>query len=267
MKQVMPHQAFIDRVLTGQDRYGIPLLALLALGQGAQGVAGALESASGRKQAEKMSAAQIAADKARSDQSTGLQESLANPFRHQAAQASTASALDRLERGTYSRPSVSLPNNPYAKYVPQVSGGFSYEKSPELINSARNLKTDVMAGRTAPTMTDPLNYGRTATLSLDANGNPAPGTTNGVQAFRPPVDKFLTSSYTPTDSGARDYTIADARSAVSKAITTYQGRAATPQEVDQILGSQGWKPGDRWVGQGGLLSVLQVIANGPASHG
>lgn len=244
----------------------IPLLALLALGQGAQGAAGALDAISGRKQQEKLSKASIAADKARGDQSTALQESMASPFRHQAAQGATAAALDRMERGTYAPTKLSMPNNSYAKYIPQRTGGFSYEKSPELISAARNLKTDVLSGRTAPTMTDPLNYGRTGTLALDAQGNPAPGTANGVAPFRPPVDQFLTSSYTPTDEGHRDYTIADARSAVSKAIQVYQGRAASPQEVEQILASQGWKPGDRWVGQSGLSSVLSYIASG-AQHG
>jgi hypothetical protein len=264
----------------------LPLLALLALG-GASDAVGALESSAGRKQQEKLTKEQIAADRERSAQSTALQESLANPFRHQAAQASTAGALDRMERASYTPARLSLPSNPYAKYMPQVSGGFSYEKSPELIAAAHNLKGDVLAGHTAPTMTNPMNYGRTAALRLDANGNPM-GPTSGGAAGDPnahPVTE-LVSSYDRRGkvkgvmggpgllqnavsgraaTAQTDFTVADARDAIARAFTYYQGRQASPQEIDAVLAGQGLKPGDRYVGQGGLLNVLSVIAGN--NHG
>lgn len=282
MKHVLPHLAFIDRVLTGHDRYGIPALALLALGYGAQGLTDAMESSASKKQQDKLTKQQLAAEKARGDQSTALQESLANPFRHQAAQATTASALDRLERGSYTPARLSLPSNPYAKYVPQVNGGFSYEKSPELVAAAHNLKGDVLAGHTAPTMTDPMNFGRTATLRLDANGNPIGATTGGaagdpnahapselVASYdrRGPIQGVFggpgrlqnaVSGRAPTANS--DFSVSDARDAIARAFTYYQGRQASPQEIDALLASQGLKPGDRYVGEGGLLSVLSTIA-------
>jgi len=56
--------------------------------------------------------------------------------------------------------------------------------------------------------------------------------------------------------------VADATTEIDQAISYYQGRKATPQEIDQILRAQGWEPGDRWVGEGGLMSVLSAIAGG-----
>jgi hypothetical protein len=237
-------------------------MALLALAGLGQGIAGAMEGSANRKQHEE----DREAAKDTANQRVAVEESMANPFRHQAAHGATVSALDRLERGSYTPVTLATPPSAgkYASYVPQMSGGFSYEKSPELRKTAGALKADVMSGRTAPTMTDPLNYGRTATLALDAEGNPAPGTRGGAASFRPSVDRFLSSSFTPTTTGSRDYTIADARSAIGKAFEVYQGRAATPEEIEQLLRNQGWEPGDRWVGQSGLASVISYIASAGA---
>lgn len=292
------------------------MMALLGLSYGADALSKVLGNRSDRKAAEKLAKEQLAAAKARGDQDVAAQESRADPFRHQMSQGSAVSKLDRMERASYT-PTRITPTGPYAQYVPQApTGGFSYEKSPELINTARALKTDVMAGRTAPTMTNPANYGRTGAVSLDASGNPtaAPSTRPAYGPDGPkPVQDFIASyerrgggtgglkgaaggamagagaaSIVPgvgTAVGAgvgalvgairgavnkrastapQDFTVQDATAAIDQAISYYQGRKATPQEIQQILEGQGWQPGDRWVGEGGLMAVLTALsrANG-----
>lgn len=98
-------------------------------------------------------------------QGVAADESKLDPFRQQMSQATDLAALDRMERGTYSPVRLSGASD-YAKYAPNVSGGFSYEKSPELIQSAGMLKRNIMGGNVAPTMTDPNNYGNSAALNI-----------------------------------------------------------------------------------------------------
>lgn len=263
----------------------IPLLAWLAMGAG-QNLLGQLDANATRDQQNKMTDKELAASKAARDQSTALQESLANPFRGQASQIATASALDRTARGSYT-PVHMTPPPGMEKYVPQMSGGYSYDKSPALTNAAAAAEKDVLAGHTAPTMTDPMNYGRTAALSLDENGNPTGPAAGGMagNANARPLSA-LTESYgrrgqTPglfggagllqnagrASTAKTDFAVNDARDAITRAISYYQGRAASPQEVEQILKSQGWKPGDRWVGEAGLNGVLSQIAAPPQPAG
>lgn len=56
-----------------------------------------------------------------------------------------------------------------------------------------------------------------------------------------------------------DYSVADATKAITDAYTTYNGRPPAPGEVQTILAGQGLKPGDRYVGSGGLQSVLSQL--------
>jgi hypothetical protein len=110
-------------------------------------------------------------------------ESMANPFRGQNAQAQSLANLDELERGVYTPARLDVSGSPYASYVPQMSGGYSYTKSPELMASAGALKTNVMAGNTAPTMTNAANYGQTGVMDLLAvlaGRQPATTGTSGV---------------------------------------------------------------------------------------
>jgi hypothetical protein len=79
--------------------------------------------------------------------------------------------LDRLEHASYAPASVQLPER-YAQYKPQISGGYSYEESPEMTAAAGKLKQSVLAGRTAPSMTSPDNFGKTAALDLTGTADP-----------------------------------------------------------------------------------------------
>lgn len=142
----------------------IPLAAAIALKYGVPAVGSFLSTGFGRKRQDK----QAELDRELARQSLGLQESGMNPFRHQVDQARSLSSLDRLARSRYT-PVQMQATGPYASHVPEMSGGYSYEKSPELVSDALRLQQDVRAGRVAPTQTNPLNLGQTGVLNL-ANG-------------------------------------------------------------------------------------------------
>jgi hypothetical protein len=94
-----------------------------------------------------------------------LKESQLNPFRQQLSQATSVRDLDYLERGRYTPTKMTVPAAMQG-FMPQMSGGFSYTPDPAVLKGYGDLKRDVMSGHTAPTMTDPSNYGKTATLDL-----------------------------------------------------------------------------------------------------
>lgn len=149
----------------------------------------------------------LEASQAANTQSLAQRESELDPFRHQMDQAADIGKLDRLERASYKPVSVSMPaGSPYAKYMPQTSGGYSYEKSPELIASASTLKKNVMAGNGAPSMTNPDNYGKTGAVDIFgvmagkkdptssasfASGTPAPASSVGAD----PLGAMIRSGY------------------------------------------------------------------------
>ena len=60
-------------------------------------------------------------------------------------------------------------------------------------------------------------------------------------------------------SAPTDLTVQDARQAIARAYQDATGKPADPAYVEQAIRGQGWKPGDRYVGSGGLTSVIQSI--------
>lgn len=98
-------------------------------------------------------------------------ESMADPFRHQMAQAQGIARLDAMQNASYAPTQVTMPER-YAAYAPKTMGGFSWEPSTDVRDSAGKLKQSVMAGRTAPTMTNPDNYGKTSALNLFGDADP-----------------------------------------------------------------------------------------------
>lgn len=115
-----------------------------------------------------------------------VEETGLNPFRHQLDQGRTLGTLDvmanaQLAPARYSMPGIT---------VPQLSGGFAYQPSADLRTSAKRLQRDVASGRTAPTMTDPANYGQTGALNLNAAGGASTGAqprTGGAAGARAPM--------------------------------------------------------------------------------
>lgn len=145
------------------------LMAILGIGSGA--ASGVASSIGNRKNAElsaktqkEIAEMEIADAEAARLLNTAMQESLLDPFRHQMNQAGDLARLDLMERASF-RPTRFAADPRYGQPL-TASGGFAYEMSPEIRRAARDLKTSVLAGRGAPTMTDPSNYGRTSVLDL-----------------------------------------------------------------------------------------------------
>lgn len=158
----------------------IPLAALIALQMGSQAVSAVGNGISQnrqRKSQEQLSREQLALEREQGLMDTASRENELNPFRQQLSQASSIASLDQMQNASYAPVSMQAPSR-YASYVPKVSGGFSWQPSQDVRDSAGALKQNVMAGRTAPSMTTPDNYGKTATLDMNAvagGANPATG--------------------------------------------------------------------------------------------
>jgi len=151
-----------------------PFTAMLIISAASKGVSAAGNAIAGNKQRqseEALSREQLELDRQQGLMNTASNESMADPFRQQLSQAGAAAKLDRLQHASYSPVSVNVPAR-YAQYKPQVTGGYSYERSPEVRQAAGALKESVLAGRTAPSMTSPDNYGKTATLDLYSGQDP-----------------------------------------------------------------------------------------------
>lgn len=156
---------------TGWGTWG-PIIA----GAGIAGTTAALQNRQSNKnrQAQQEEAAlDRSAAAGRNTADVALEESMADPFRHQLGQARTLAALDLIARGRNTPTKISVPAG-MEQWVPKISGGFSYDMNPDVRAAAQRLQQDVASGRTAPTMTDPANYGKTAVLNL-RNPSAAPG--------------------------------------------------------------------------------------------
>jgi hypothetical protein len=154
------------------------MAAGMVISAGIQAVSDYLKQRAANRQNDK----QIAADKARATQAVGAREAELDPFRQQMAQASALSKLDLISRMNNQARQTDFSSSPYAKYIPKSTGGPSYEKSPDLIAWLTSLQRDVASGHSAPTMTNPANYGRTAALDMNRTlgGDTGMGTGGGL---------------------------------------------------------------------------------------
>lgn len=160
------------------------LLPLLFAGaQGASAVGSGMQRGKERKAQEQLTREQMALERERDLRRTALDESLSDPFRHQLAQAGAVSRLDAMQNASFAPVSIDLPGR-YAAFKPKMAGGFSWQPSDDVRQSAGALKQSVMAGRTAPSMTAPENYGKTATLNLLGGADP---TTDAAFSMGAPV--------------------------------------------------------------------------------
>ena len=60
-------------------------------------------------------------------------------------------------------------------------------------------------------------------------------------------------------SAQTDFTVDDAKTAIRNMYRSEGGRDVSDDELTTILKGQGWKPGDRWVGEKGMLSVMDSL--------
>lgn len=88
----------------------------------------------------------------RTKQAQALQESTYDPFRQPMMQMGDVAKLDWLQNANYSPTKIAAPAQ-YAKYVPQISGGVSYTKSPEMSQYAAMLKALIASGRAPDSVT------------------------------------------------------------------------------------------------------------------
>lgn len=96
---------------------------------------------------------------------TALAESLADPFRHQVDQTRALTSLDMLQQFGQGGRHITPPAN-VARFSGNVRPG--YTPSQTMRDHAAALYSNVAGGNTAPTMTDPANYGRTGAVNLTA---------------------------------------------------------------------------------------------------
>lgn len=157
--------------------------AKLAAGIGAAGIGAYVANRNGRRQQES-DEARLQMTEEQHLRQTALDESMADPFRHQRAQASGLGAMDVLRNFQGTR--VTPPAN-VAPYAGNIQGG--YAPSQTLRDHASKLYDSIAAGRTAPTMTDPANYGRTSAENLTAGTGAAglPGATAPAEEFIDPT--------------------------------------------------------------------------------
>lgn len=143
----------------------------IALASGIGGGAlAAYSSSKNRSQDRELREDENEMSEAQALQRTALQESIANPFRHQRDQAASLTSLDMLQRFGQGGRHITPPSN-VAPFAGNVRPG--YQPSDRMRADAGRLYDDVAAGHTAPTMTDPANYGKTGAVNLSA---PAAGT-------------------------------------------------------------------------------------------
>lgn len=163
------HGRVLHNLTAGEDRYHIAPAIMAALILAGAGAASSASSSMANRRSQRegnaLTREQIAAEKEMQLKDIAAKEGMLDPFRDQLAQAGAIGKLDMMERASYS-PTRMTPAGPYAEHVPNLTGGFSYEASPEMRSSASALKRSVMSGQGAPSQAIPGNVGRTGALDL-----------------------------------------------------------------------------------------------------
>ena len=166
----------------------------------AMAAASAASSYASSKSQQAQTEAGLANSSSMNTQDVAMKESALDPFRQQMSQANDIQSLDQKERSTYTPTRLTAPAG-MEQYIPQMSGGTSYTKSPEAVASFAALKRNIMAGNTAPTQTNPDNYGKTSVLNLLNVMGQQPN-------LKPydPASKFARADVTPwTDNSVDNY--------------------------------------------------------------
>lgn len=271
--------------------------AKLAAGIGGTALTAYMMKRQGDQQAQQ-NQQQMQMSEEQSLRDTALKESLADPFRHLRQQGAGLTSMDLLANFPRTSSNITPPAN-VAPYMGTVSRGWTPSES--LRTNASKLYDAIAAGRTAPTMTDPANYGRTGALNLTSSTTPSAG--GGGTAPNAAIDPMsYLEGYSrrggPTggvgkgmlqgasmgsvagpygaaaglvaggvigairkhaQSAPQDLTVDQARQIIAQVYQREGGRTPSPQEIDQIIAGQGYKPGDYGVGEEGLLGVIRNL--------
>lgn len=186
-----------------------------------------------RQQQTNMQTNSINANAAQDTQALASKESMLDPFRSRMMQMGDVAKLDRVANASSTPRQLNL-QGPYAKYAPQMSGGYSYQKSPELVNAAKATQTSVLSGNADPSMTNSANYGKSGALDLlgvaagtknpaqasaMASGAPAAGSSLGANpvadvvrnAYRQYLQRDPTDAEIMSQTGNGSFTVNDPR--------------------------------------------------------
>ena len=100
-----------------------------------------------------------------------------------------------------------------------------------------------------------------STLSGAARGASAGGQYGGVYgaAAGAAIGAIAGRATRKAATQPTDLAVEDARLVLANVIQNELGHEPTRKEIDDILRGQGWKPGDRWVGEQNLLTVIGAI--------
>lgn len=91
-------------------------------------------------------------------------------------------------------------------------------------------------------------------------GSVIPGVGTAIGAGTGAVAGALGNLFTKNARSAyTDFNVADAKQAIRDIYLREGGRAADEAEVDRIVAGQGLKPGGKWVGEKGMMSVLDNL--------
>jgi hypothetical protein len=201
--------------------------AQLAAGIGAAGVGAYVSNRNSRRQQEGEDEDREMTEEQHLRQ-TALAESGMDPFRHQMFQGRNLTSLDMLQNMGRGGRSITPPAN-VAPYAGNVRRG--YEPSQTLRDHASQLYNSVASGNTAPTMTDPANYGKTSALNLNA------GQPGGSSAPAPAAEMVDPLSYLPGREARRNEGAGGAISGMVKGASTGAGVGAMAAGVGAVPGA------------------------------
>jgi hypothetical protein len=216
-----------DMVLPGVGAAGSFLTSLFAMRNANK------QAELNRQQQTNLQTNSINANAAQDTQALASKESTLDPFRSRMAQIGDVAKLDRVANATTAPRRLNI-GGPFARFVPQSTGGYSYQESPELTGAARAAQTSVLSGQADPSMTNPANYGKTGALDLLSiaqgtkdprlassmtSGAPAQGSTLGANpvadvirnAYRQYLNRDPSDAEIQSQTGNGSFTVSDPR--------------------------------------------------------
>jgi hypothetical protein len=128
-----------------------------------------LEAYGNSKQASEQRKAELL----RAQMGVAADENARDPFRQQMAQIRNLGQMDMMQ--SMKAPAPAGPSGPYARPAGEGVQPGSYAPSAEMLQWIAQMKRNVAGGQnTAPTMTNPANYGKTSVMNLSSPQPPAP---------------------------------------------------------------------------------------------
>lgn len=215
----------------GGDGFSYSDMIMPGLGAVGSGLASLFGMANQNKQNQlnrqnqlNMQGNQINAQQGANTQQLASTESRLDPFRSRMSQMGDVAKLDRVANATTSPVRLNL-SGPFAGFKPNVTGGYSYTKSPALVQAAKDAQSSIMSGQADPSMTNPANYGKTGALNLNATGSGQVSPTSSAAFASGPAAPASTLG---SDASAN---------MIRQAYMQYLGRQPSDAEIQTTLGN------------------------------